>query len=562
MTQLELRRVPTERGVVETLAAYGVEYAFGMRILEEADPNIIRPIMIHYESTAGLMAHAYARFSGKPALVTVNRPGTPNMIMGLHEPWQSSSPVILLMDGNPPATVGKNALYDVDSKAMVQPVTKTIVEAAGPADYPRALRTAFRMATTGRPRPVGVYLTPGGARRGPGDGSEVEVFAEAGFDRHPAHRVQPDSAAVDRAAQLLTQAERPCIVAGGGVILSRAWEALQSLAEHLLLPVATTISGKGAFDEHHPLSVGATGSVQGGPYGRGRIAEAVVKDADVVLLVGTRTNQMATSAWTVPDPSSTVIHVDVDAEEIGRNYRTAVGIVADARLGLEALSAAVGDSHPRRDPRPAIKALLDQWAEDNSRFDGSDQVPIHPSRLVHELSRFVGPNTLVASDGSSPFMWASSHLRVSAGTTFISPRGTGAIGTGLPMAMGAKLARPDMDVICLEGDGGLMCGILSELETAAHHGIGVTTIVFNNGTLGHERFNMREGQQFMDFTPGIDFAAVARGLRCEGTRVEHPAELHDAIQRGVEAGREGRPSLIDVVIHPEQYLRMPEGPRR
>jgi acetolactate synthase-1/2/3 large subunit len=156
-------------------------------------------------------------------------------------------------------------------------------------------------------------------------------------------------------------------------------------------------------------------------------------------------------------------------------------------------------------------------------------------------------------------MWATSHLLVGAGPTFITPRGTGAIGTGLPMALGAKLAAPEKDVICFEGDGGIMCGILGELETAARCNIGLTTVVFNNATLGHERFNMHGGLEYMDFLPGIDFATVARGLKCEGIRVERPEEIRPALLRGQENGRAGRPTLVDVVIHPGQYLRAPSG---
>jgi acetolactate synthase-1/2/3 large subunit len=203
---------------------------------------------------------------------------------------------------------------------------------------------------------------------------------------------------------------------------------------------------------------------------------------------------------------------------------------------------------------------MDEWEEDNQGFALSEQVPIHPARLVHEITKLAGPNTLLVSDCSSPFMWASSHFLVPAGPTFLSPRGTGAIGTGLPMALGAKLAAPDKDVICLEGDGGITCGPLAELETAARCRIGVTTIVFNNARLGHERHNMwGSPAEYMDFLPDIDFATVARGLRCEGIRVEQPGDLWPAIERGVKAGREGVPTLIDVVLNPWQYLREQEG---
>jgi acetolactate synthase-1/2/3 large subunit len=479
--------------------------------------------------------------------------------MGMHEAWQSSVPLIVFVDGTPPQLVGKHALYEHDTAGVVRVFSKAIVEARAPRTYPEQLRKAFRIATTGRPGPV-VFHALGGNMREFGD-EEVEIYAEPEYARFPARRAQPDLELVREAARLLTSANQPVIVAGGGVNLARAWDELRELADLTQFPVATTISGKGAFDEHHPLSVGATGDVQGGRYGRGRIAGQIVKDADVVLLVGSRANQMATSSWTVPDPGSTLIHIDVDHENVGRNYRTDVGIVADARLALRALTDALRAEGftPRTSRTEEIRRLLDEWAEDSSAFLGSDQVPIHPGRLVGEVSQLVGPNTIVVSDGSSPFMWASSHLLVSAGPTFISPRGTGAIGTGLPMAVGAKLAAPDRDVICFEGDGGIMCGILGELETAARCNVGVTTVVFNNATLGHERFNMHGGLEYMDFLPGIDFATVARGLKCEGIRVERPEEIRPALLRGLENGRAGRPTLVDVVIHPGQYLRAPLG---
>ncbi|MSQ23079.1 MAG: thiamine pyrophosphate-binding protein [Chloroflexi bacterium] len=556
MTQAQPHKVSADHGIAATLELYGVDYAFGMRVIEEADPEITKPLVIHYESSAGLMAHAYARVSGKPGIVTVNRPGTPNMIMGLHEAWQSSVPLILLMDGVAPNLIGKNSIYEVDAPAMVEPVTKAIIDAPGTASYPEALRKAFRIATSGRPRPVGLHLIPDIGEQHPQD---VDVFAEPAFTHYPSFRALPDPTLIEQAAELLSRAERPCIVAGGGVILSRAWDALRDLAERTQFPVATTISGKGAFDERHPLAAGATGAIQGGRYGRGRIADQIVKESDVVLLVGTRTNQMATTAWTVPDPRAKIIHIDVDPDEIGRNYTTSIGIVADARLALEALRAALSDFHPTANRTGQIKAALEEWTRDTEPFATSEQAPIHPGRLIGEISRLIGPNTMIVSDGSSPFMWASSHFFVGAGTTFLSPRGTGAIGTGLPMAMGAKLGAPGMDVICLEGDGGLMCGVLAEIETAAHYGIGVTTVVFNNGTLGHERFNMHAAHTYMDFSPGLDFAAVARGLRCDAIRVERPDQIRAALEQGVAAGRQGRPTLIDVVLHPAQYLRMPNG---
>lgn len=552
-------RVPVGKGLTETLGLYDVRYAFGMKVYQEMVPDVTMPICIHHETSAALMAYGYARISGKPGVVTLNRAGTANVAMGMHEAWQSSVPLIVLMDGVAPSLVGKHSTYEHDTAGAVRTFSKAIIDAWRVESYPEQLRKAFRIATTGRPGPVVLNMRAGS---GAGPAEEIEVYAEPEFARYPARRPLPDPQLISRAAELLAQGARPAIVAGGGIYLSRAWDELRELAELTQLPVATTISGKGAFDEHHPLAAGAIGDIQGGRYGRGRVAAQVVRDSDVVLLVGTRTNQMATNSWTVPDPSSTLIHIDIEPENIGRNYRTDLGIVADAKLALRALVDALKGAsfQPRASRTDEIRRLLDEWAEDSSPFVQSDQVPIHPGRLVAEVSRLVGPQTILVSDGSSPFMWASSHILVSAGPAYISPRGTGAIGTGLPMALGAKMAAPDKDVICFEGDGGIMCGILAELETAARYKIGVTTVVFNNGTLGHERW-VTSGPQAkaLDFLPGIDFAMVARGLKCEGIRVERPEEIRPALEQGVQNGRAGVPTLLDVVIHPDQYLRAPTG---
>ena len=537
-----------DEAVCETLSQYGVEYVFGMRIYTDLDTSRTRPISIHYEASAELMAYGYARISGKPGVCAINRPGTPNALMGLAEAYNSSVPIIVLLDGLPAAMEGKNALYAVDQASMVKPLAKWVEEVPSPAQMPEKLRRAFRIATSGRPGPV-VLIPKGIASQSI---SNPSIFAEEQFAVFPATRIPPDLALVRQAVRLLMGAERPCIVAGGGVNTSQAWEQLRDFSEVARIPVATTISGKGAFSEHDPLSVGAVGDVQGGRLGRGRVAAKIVRESDVVLLIGTRTNQMATNGWTVPDPSSTIIHIDIDPNEIGRNYTTKLGIVADAKIALGALTEALRAEgyEPPTSRVGEIKQLLDEWTQDNQEMENSEAIPIQPARLIKEIRPFIGPDTILVSDGSSPFMWASSHLKVDAGPTFISPRGTGAIGTGLPMAIGAQLAAPDKRVICFEGDGGIMCGILGELEVAARYKLPITVVVFNNGSLLHEKNRMHgELRNEMDFLPGLDFAMVARGLGCEGIRVERPDELRGAI----EQARDNRmPTVVDVVLDHDQ----------
>jgi acetolactate synthase-1/2/3 large subunit len=539
--------------LTEILIRYGVPQVIGMRILPEMDLSKIRPINIHHETTAGLMAYGYARVSGKPGVMTLNRPGTMNVIMALTECWNSSVPIIVLMEGLAVASEGKNALYEQDQIGMVKPVSKWIGDLSDLSKAPEMLRKAFRIATTGRPGPVVLNIRGMGATFSIAHHIEAEPFAEPEYASFPAMRMPPDLQMVEKAAAILSQAERPCIIAGGGVNLSRAWDPLRELAELGQFPVATTISGKGAFPEKHPLSAGPTGAVVGGRLGRGRVAERIVKASDVVLLVGSRTNEMATSRWTVPDPASTIIHIDVDPKEIGRNYQTTVGILADAKLALEAIVKALKSNRyqPKTSRTGEIKELLGQWLEDNSAAANSNETPIHPARLMREVREFIGPDTILVSDGSSPFMWATSHTFVEAGATFMTPRGTGAIGTGLPMAMGAKLARPDKKVVCFEGDGGIMCGILSELEVAARYNIAIVVVVFNNGAYLLEKNHMKEYalKDEMNFLPGLNFANIARELKCEGVRVERPDEINGAIRKGFESGK---PTLVDVALDPNE----------
>lgn len=536
-----------------TLDAYGVKYVFGMRVYPEMDRSRIRHINMHHETSAALMACGYARTTGRPGVLTLNRAGIANAITGFGEALNSSIPIIALQDGLSINLQGKNALYELDHLNIERPVTKWIGDIVDLSTTPAELRKAFRIATTGRPGPVVLNVRGVGSVFADSQWVDAEVSVEPEYTCFPAQRTPPTPESIDRAVQLLKDAKRPCIIAGGGVNLSRAWPELQELAELGRFPVATTIAGKGAFPEKHPLSAGPTGRLHSSGLGRGRIAEAIVKDSDVVLLAGTRTNELATSAWKVPDPRSTIIHLDVDPKEIGRNYDTRVGIIADAKAGLSALTAALQASgfRPPESRTHQIKAMLDDWWRDNQPPADSNATPIHPARLMREVREVMDGDTILVADASTAYVWATSHTFVDAGPTFIAPRGTGAIGTGLPLAIGAKLGAPDKKVICFEGDGGLLTGILPELETAARYGIAVVTIVFNNGTLQLERGHIQQyaNADEFDLSPGLNFASLARELKCDGIRVEHPEEIQPALRQALASDK---PTLLDVVLDPTE----------
>lgn len=539
--------------LAEVLAQYGVPQIFGMRIYPELDLARIRPLNVHHETSAALMAYGYARVSGRPGVITLNRPGTMNVVMGLAEAWKSSVPIIVLMDGLVATSEGHHAVYEQDQIGIVKPVSKWIGDIHDLSRAPEMLRRAFQIATTGRPGPVVLNIRGVGSIFASNQYIDDTPFAVPEYATFPAARIPPDPHRINHAITLTQRAERVCIVAGGGVNLSRAWQELRELAELGQFPVATTISGKGALPEKHWLSAGVTGRFVGGRLGRGRVADAIVKNSDLMILVGSRTNEMATSRWTVPDSKSTIVHIDVDPQEIGRNYPRSVGIVADAKLALKALAEALaaGDFKPKLSRAPEIEELLEKWFADNEEGTNSKAVPIHPARLMREVREFLGPDTILVSDASNPFRWATSHAFVEAGPTFITPRGTGAIGTGLPVAIGAKLAAPEKHVICFEGDGGIMCGILAELEMAARYNIAIVVVVFNNGAYLLEKQHLKDYElnKEMNFLPGLNFANIAREFGCEGIRVEKPDAIRAAIEKGFACQKT---TLIDIVLDPDE----------
>src|SRR5262245_11076404 len=524
-----------------------------MRIYPELDPTRIRPLNVHHETSAALMAYGYARVSGRPGVITLNRPGTMNVVMGLAEAMKSSVPIIVLMDGLVASSEGRHAVYEQDQIGIVKPVSKWIGDVHDLSRAPEMLRRAFQIATTGRPGPVVLNIRGVGSVFAPNQYIDDTPFADLEYASFPAARIPPDPQMIDRVLDLIRRHERVCIVAGGGVNLSRAWQELRELAELGQFPVATTISGKGAFPEKHSLSAGVTGRFVGGRLGRGRVADSIVKNSDLVLLVGSRTNEMATSRWTVPDPKSAIVHIDVDPQEIGRNYPQSVGIVADAKLALKAVAEALAAAKfkPKLARDAEIKNLLEKWRADNEQGTNSKAIPIHPARLMREVGEFLDPDTLLVADASNPFRWATSHALVEAGPTFITPRGTGAIGTGLPVAIGAKLAAPGKRVICFEGDGGIMCGILAELEMAARYNIAIVVVVFNNGSYLLEKQHLKgyDLSKEMNFLPGLNFANIAREFGCQAFRVEKPEAIKPALEKSLASDK---PTLIDVVLDPEE----------
>jgi acetolactate synthase-1/2/3 large subunit len=335
------------------------------------------------------------------------------------------------------------------------------------------------------------------------------------------------------AARLLAEAESPVIVCGGGVHLSGAYDELRALAEMLWIPVITNPNGKGCFPEEHPLSMGVMGT-----YGR-PVSNDIVREADLLFLLGTRAGRMQMEEFTSPRPGSTrIIHLDIDPTAIGRTYRPDVALVGDAKATLQELLAALKKLAKAKE-KPERLAELSRRVkeyEDSVEQLSSDSVPIKPQRLMKEVSRFLRPGDIVVSDTGNMLGWTIRFLRLrETGNVFLPAGGT--LGSSFALAIGASFAvGKDRRIIHLTGDGGMGYNI-ADLETARRYNdqrAPMVTVVNNNSVLGSEAFPFTE----------LDYAKVAEGFGCFGVRVERPGEVCEALERALGSGK---PAVVDVV---------------
>lgn len=543
--------------VAAALQRHGVDVMFGQSLPTlihlAGAPVGLRQVSYRTENAGAAMADGYARVSGRVAVVTAqNGPAATLLVPGLAEALKASVPVVALVQDIPRDRAEKNAFQDLDHLALFAPCTKWVRRVDQAHRVEDFLDMAFTRAASGRPGPVALLF--------PSD-LLLEAGPEAGLRSHalgrcPLDRGTPVSAAVEEAAERIVRARNPIVIAGGGVHASQAWGELGRLQDLASIPVATTTMGKGAVDETHPLSVGVVGYFMG-TGSRTKFLRPWIADADVVLLVGTRTAENGTDSWQLYPPAAHYIHVDIDPEEVGRNYE-AQRLVGDARATLALLLDALQrrDLTMRAAARPHVESTI---AEARRRHQAeawageADAAPVRPERLMAELDRILGPDDIVVADASYSSIWMANNLTARAGgMRFLSPRGLAGLGWGLPMALGAKVARPDRRVFCLVGDGGFgHCW--SELETAARMRLPVVLMVLNNQVLGYQKH--AELVKFGAHTDAValasvDHAAIARACGCHGIRVERPAEIAPAL---AEAAGRDELSLLDVMTDAEAY---------
>ncbi|MCW2894090.1 MAG: acetolactate synthase large subunit [Actinomycetia bacterium] len=558
------------------LAEHGVRHVFGVpggqtlalydAILDRAPA--LTHVLVRDERTAAYAADGYARMTGRVGVcdATVG-PGAAKLPSGLGEALGASVPVIALVSDLPTRMAAHRyrsaASQALDQAALLAPVTKWLASVPDAAAMPGLVRQAFREATSGRPGPVALLL-PQDMLDAPAEPVTPRA-ASARFGAFPAFRPDPEPADVAAVAQVLRQAARPFLLAGGGVVHSGAGPAVTALATRLSAAVGTTLTGKGAIAEDHPLSVGVTGTMGTSA------AAAALAEADVVLLAGTKASGGATYGWTLPHAGQQVVQLDIDPAELGRAFEVAAAMLGDARAGLTALLAELGTSaqaagvgvtgttglyEPDRSAwRARLAALTAGWRTVRDTERASDAVPIAPQRVLAALEEALAPGDCLICDASLASGWGGVYFEQrQLGRQVLFPRGQAGLGYALPAAIGAATAAATVSAggaaaartVVLTGDGALGYAV-GELATVTELGLPIIIVVLNNRSLGWIRWYRRItfGRGFADDDyADVAYADVARGFGMQGVRVTDPAELGAGL---ASALGHGRPALVDVV---------------
>ena len=538
------------------LEQLGVEVIFGLcghtviAVLDALGKSKIRFISTRHEQVAAHAADGYARASGKPGVLLSHLgPGLTNACTGVANAALDSVPMVVIAGDVPSYYYGRhphqevNLHKDADQFEIYRPFAKRVYRVDHAKDLPRIIERAFHLAQSGRP---GVVLVD----------VPMDIFSadldDGAFAKTPPPVARPalDTGTATRIVELLAAARNPVIYAGGGVLSSGATAELGSLAEALEIPVAHTLMGKGCLREDHPLLLGMTG-FWGTP-----IANEMCREADLILAIGTRLAEANSSSWddrfTFSIPPTRLIHIDIDPAEIGRNYQTELGAVADSKLALRALAVIAQDSKAaaRGDLRRRIAKGRAAFAANWDHQWNSSQYPLRPERILNELRKALPEDAFVVTDVGWNKNGVGQQFPITVPGTFITPSGLATMGFGPSAALGVKMAQPHRHVVSLIGDGAFSSN-MSPVATAMESNIPVTWVVMDNSAYGTIAGleSMHYGWSFgclfeRDGKPySIDYAAVARACGAQGIKITAADELGPALETALKSGV---PTVIQV----------------
>jgi acetolactate synthase-1/2/3 large subunit len=542
-----------EKGSVvlaKMLSGYGLTHLFYVeqmlrRTMIELEKTGIRRVVTHSEKAAAYMADGYARAGRRPSVCMAQSVGAANLASGLQDAYLARSPVIALTGAHGTGFRYRNAYQEVENHwPFFEPVTKYNATVSSTAELPHAIRQAFREAVTGIPRPVHLDIVNNtGATVDLGE-TECTVYAEPRFTKVPPFRPAPDPSDVKAAITLIYEAQKPMIVVGGGAQISDAGAEILELVNRLNIPLATSADGKGIIPENHPLCLGCIG-------GYGRVgANALVKEADLILYIGCKICDQISLDWTLPAPGVKIIQIDLNPAELGRNYPNAASVLGDAKVSVAALLTEATRKHSNAAWSERIIGGMKKWHEKIDVPCASESTPIYGERLCRELQNVLPDNAILVSDTGWSSCWPSILIELTKQTQRFIRAAGGSLGWAFPASLGAKCACPDRPVICFAGDGALWYHF-SELETQVRHNISSVTVLNNNYGYGQSRRGIVDlyadkpghKEDLFAFTK-VDFSRIAKEIGLFALRVEKPAEIGPAVSKALASGK---PALVEVI---------------
>ncbi len=529
----------------EGLVRKGVEVIFGypggaVLPLYDTLPQYpqLRHILVRHEQCAAHAADGYARATGRTGVcLATSGPGATNLVTGIANAYLDSSPMVAITGQVATPFIGKDAFQEIDITGITLPITKHNYLVLSAQDMARVVGEAFYIASTGRPGPVLIDIPRDVFQQ------EAEFIYPERVDL-PGYRPKlfGHPTQIKKAAELINGAQRPLIIAGRGVIISKAFAELRELAEKAQIPVVTTLLGIGCFPETHVLSFGWLG-MHGMAY-----ANKAVQDADLIVAIGMRFDDRATGMVSAFAPKAQIIHIDIDPAEIGKNVRVDVPIVGDVKNVLQALNEQVI-------PREHMEWLsqLEQWREEHPALTVRETDCLIPQYVIRQIYEVTRGDAIVVTGVGQNQMWAAQFFFYDKPNSLISSGGLGTMGFELPGAIGAKVGRPEETVWCIAGDGGFQMTI-QELATIVQEGLDIKIAIMNNGYLGMVRQwqQLFYGRRYVHTQLwGPDFVKIADAYGIAALRVTDKKLVTSAIEKAME---HRGPFIIDFVIEPEECV--------
>lgn len=549
------------RQLVKYLEHRGIEHIFGLcghtniAVLAELEKSSIKFINTRHEQVAGHMADGYARVTKKASVVLSHiGPGLTNTATAIGTAALDSIPMVVIAGDVPSHYYGKNAFQEVNLHSdasqfeIFRPIVKRAWRVERPELFPEIIEKAFQLAESGRRGPVLVSV--------PMDifSKEIDTSLFERLKHHTKKLTKPtiDVETAEKIILTLINADNPLLYVGGGIVIADAAEEVRELVDHLNLPVANSMKGKGVVSDDHPLSLGLAG------YWGSKLTNEKTKQADYILAIGTRFSEADSSSWeeeyTFNFPPTKLIHIDIDPNEIGRNYPVEIGVVADIKEALKVLNKVAKRLVPaglsNEDLKQEIKEFKEGFTKDNEQHVKDESFPMRPERILQEVREALPKDAFITTDVGWNKNGVAQRFPIYEAGTVLTPGGFATMGFGSPAAVGVKVAKPDRVVVSLVGDGGFGQNP-AVLATAAEENIGVIWVIMNNSSYGviagleKAHFDTTFGTIFYKdgkpYTP--DFAAMARSFGVDGIKIESAAEFKPALEKAIASNK---PCVIDV----------------